>query len=42
MRRRARRLAFGLVAVYAGACWKCRVEATNSASVAKANLKKAT
>ena len=42
VRRRARSLVFRPVAVYGGACWKGRVEATDSPSVANANLKKAT
>ena len=42
VRRRARSLAFRRVVVYHGACWKGRMVATVSSSVAKANLKGAT
>ena len=40
MQRRARSLAFRPVVVYNGACWKDGMVATNSPSLAKANLKK--
>ena len=40
--RRARSLVFRPVAVYAGACWNGRVEATDPPSVAKDNLTKVT
>ena len=42
VRGRARSLAFRLVVVYNGACWKDRMVATDSPSVPKANLKKVT
>ena len=42
MRSPARRLSFCPFALYTGASWKGRVEATNLPSVAKANLKKVT